>query len=169
MKPLIGPASRLGTGGVSKVSKMSQSICRRRVRTLRTSLHTYLYCDALRRTHTSRPTILASADVEPKCPRTGQPLKGWIVFQADEELRKRIAAWADKHRCNLDLISKIRASQGREAAQAAHSCLSACRGCKAGVQPRRHSQLLHASSTSLVYIICVLLFGIIRKLKLLKM
>ncbi|BDA51593.1 probable E3 ubiquitin-protein ligase LIN-2 [Coccomyxa sp. Obi] len=74
-------------------------------------------------------------DVEPKCPRTGQPLKGWIVIQADDELRKRIVAWADKHKCNLDLISKINASQKRNAAQAPPSYLSACRGCKVGAHP----------------------------------
>lgn len=81
------------------------------------------------------------ADVEPKCPRTGQPLKGWIIFQADEELRKRIVAWADKHKCNLDLISNINASMEREAAQAAPPYLSACRGGQAGVHPRHPSQL----------------------------
>lgn len=72
----------------------------------------------------------SAKESEPKCPRTGQPLKGWIVIQADDELRRQIVAWADKHKCNLDLISKIKASQ--QAAQAAPSYQSACRGCEAG-------------------------------------
>ncbi|CAL8465721.1 g5257 [Coccomyxa elongata] len=76
-------------------------------------------------------------DVEPKCPRTGQVLRGWIIIQADEELRRRIVAWADKHKCNLDLISRASASNEYKATQAAPFHPAACRGCKAGAHPAR--------------------------------
>ncbi|BDA47592.1 probable U-box domain-containing protein 17 at C-terminar half [Coccomyxa sp. Obi] len=58
-------------------------------------------------------------EMEPKCPRTGEPLKGWIIIQPDDDLRSRLLAWAAQHNCNLELISRLSDSPPGQAVTAA--------------------------------------------------
>lgn len=99
--------------------------------------------------------IYCAADVNARCPLTGERLKGWITIETNDGLRRRIAAWANKHKFNLELISSLSNSQRKQRARPFPSLPPTCTQCKQGMPRRFPCQCRSCPLSKFVTMLCL--------------